>query len=334
MVTIVMYHYIRELARTRYPEIKGLELSLFREQLDYLRRHYRLITAQELIAAVQEERADGSWALPRNSALLTFDDGYAEHFRHVFPLLDEAGVQGCFFPPASTVRERKVLDVNKIHFILAACPDPQAIVGELFRALDDHREENDLESNEAYYERLGRPSRYDPAEVMFVKRMLQTGLPTPLRGLIVDQLFARHVSADEAAFAAELYMSVDELRCMARHGMYVGGHGDRHLWLGRLSPGEQEEEIDRSLEFLADIGTDLDSWIMSYPHGNANDSLLEILRARGCAVGLTTQIDIATSEMEPLLLPRLDTNDLPKHAEAAPNEWTQRVGGILARDAQ
>jgi hypothetical protein len=40
MLTIVMSHRVRELKRSRYPEIKGLELSLFREQIEYVRRHH------------------------------------------------------------------------------------------------------------------------------------------------------------------------------------------------------------------------------------------------------------------------------------------------------
>lgn len=30
---VVMYHYTRDLKHSRYPEIKGLDVSLFREQL-------------------------------------------------------------------------------------------------------------------------------------------------------------------------------------------------------------------------------------------------------------------------------------------------------------
>jgi hypothetical protein len=65
---------------------------------------------------------------------------------------------------------------------------------------------------------------------------------------------------------------------------------------------------------------------MCYPYGSTNATLLDVLRSRDCAVGLTTQVGIATATNDPLLLPRLDTNDLPKYATAMPNEWTQRVG--------
>ncbi len=40
----------------------------------------------------------------------------------------ENGLTGCFFPPAKAVTEHEVLDVNKIHFILAAVPDKRRIL--------------------------------------------------------------------------------------------------------------------------------------------------------------------------------------------------------------
>lgn len=324
-LTIVAYHYVRDLARSRFPEIKGLDVASFREQLGYIRRHCEVVSAQELMAAVARVRRGEPWDLPANAALLTFDDGYSDHFDYVFPLLDEARLPGCFFPPAQAIAERKLLDVNKIHFLLASGADVRVLLGEVLRRVDEHREELGIEPEEALHARWSRPSRYDSEEVVFLKRLLQTALPGELRSRIVAELFAAHVTADESAFAEELYASVDQLRCMVRHGMYVGSHGYSHVRLGFLPPEEQVAEIDRSLEFLAALGTGLDSWILCYPYGDTSEPLLDILRERHCAVGLTTQPRLASSADEPLLLPRLDTNDLPRRADAASCEWTARV---------
>ena len=43
---------------------------------------------EDVIAAVQ-----GKDVLPPNAALLTFDDGYRDHYDHVFPMLAESGLQ-------------------------------------------------------------------------------------------------------------------------------------------------------------------------------------------------------------------------------------------------
>ncbi len=121
-VTIVMYHYVRELGRSRFPEIKGLSLERFSRQLDHIQANYTPVTVEMILDALKSPEQ----SLPPNALLLTFDDGYSDHFTNVFPLLDARGIQGCFFPPARAILEHKVLDVNKIHFVLAAVRDPES----------------------------------------------------------------------------------------------------------------------------------------------------------------------------------------------------------------
>ncbi len=320
-LTIVAYHYVRDLERSRFPEIKGLAVDEFRGQLDYLGRHYAFVRLEDVLSALSDPKA----ALPANAVLLTFDDGYVDHYATVFPILHERGIQGAFFPPAQSVLEDKVLDVNKIHFILAAVRDKAVLVETIGAAVEENRGEFGIDSMAAFRERYAKPSRFDGAEVAFVKRMLQAGLPEVLRRRVTDELFRTHVCADEAAFARELYMTADQIRLMVGCGMYVGSHGYGHHWMDRLSPDEQRYDIARSLDFLALVGAPTRDWVMCYPHGRSNDSLARTLVNHGCALGLTTVVDIARpGECDPLHLPRLDTNDLPNSADAPPNAWTEK----------
>jgi len=310
--SIIMYHYVRELPYTRYPEIKGLKTSLFKEQLAYMQRYYTFVRGADLIAAAYEGKE-----LPERAAWLTFDDAYADHYENVFPILDELGIEGAFFAPVKAITQHEVLDVNKIHFILASVRDIDGLVKELYHLLDGYREEYHLLSNEHYWRKLAKPNRFDPAEVIFVKRMLQVELPEKLRNILTDRLFCEYVTDDEASFSRELYMNEDQLRCMVRHGMYVGSHGYDHYWLDSLPPAKQADEIDRSLAFLKRIGSDTENWIMNYPYGGYNDTLIDIIRARGCKLAISTEVAVATLDKEhAYTLPRLDTNDLPKDRNA------------------
>ena len=54
----------------------------------------------------------------KKSLLLTFDDGYIDHYEYVFPLLKKNNLSGIFYPPVQVITNNKVLDVNKIHFVL------------------------------------------------------------------------------------------------------------------------------------------------------------------------------------------------------------------------
>jgi len=321
-LTIVMYHYVRDLEGSKYPGIKGITVSQFEGQIDYLARHYTFVSADDLIAALGSEDKQ----LPRNAVLLTFDDGYLDHFTNAFPILKRKGIPGCFYPPGKAIIERQVLDVNKIQFVLAVEHDTAALIRDITSILDEFRLQFGLESNEEYRRRFAVPSRYDDENIKFIKSLLQKGLPADCRAQITDLLFQRYVTKDESGFAAELYMTSDQLRCLQDQGMHIGSHSYDHKWLDTLPPKEQESQVDQSLGFLGELGCPEDRWSFNYPYGGYDVSMLSLLREKGVKFGLSTQVDIANlKKHDPLLLPRLDTNDLPRERDAQPNEWTAKV---------
>ena len=317
-LTIVMYHYVRPLGRGAFPAIKGLDLDLFEQQLDYLGRHHIPVSMEAVIDAI-----DGRGDLPPRAVLLTFDDGYLDHYAHVFPRLAARGWSGAFFPPSKAVLERAMLDVNKIHFILASGAVPEDLIATIERAAVERAAEFGLPDLDWYRSRNRLASRYDSVDVNYVKRMLQQALPEALRAQVTAELFARHVSADETAFAEGLYVSVEQLRLMVSAGMHVGSHGDAHYWLSRLTPADQKKDIAASLRLLTAVGADPAYRSMCYPYGEFTGETVEILAEMGFKAAVTTRTALAEpAPATRFALPRLDTNDLPKSAGADPCHWT------------
>lgn len=325
-LTIIMYHYVRDLKNSRFPEIKGLDVCFFKEQLAYLEKHYHFVTAEQVIAAFKKEEK-----LPPKAVLLTFDDAYIDHFTNVFPILEHHKIQGCFYPPVKAITEHSVLDVNKIHFILAATPKDEInnLLNKIKQLLFQYREEYNLQTYEYYFEKLAVANRFDSKEIIFIKRLLQVELPEKLRNIINSRLFTEAVKMEEECFSRELYMNKDQMRCMVDCGMHVGSHGYDHYWLGSLKKEKQEDEIQKSMDFIQEIGGDLNNWTICYPYGNYNEDTIEILKKKHCQFGLTTRVDLASTDSEEedgvFKLPRLDTNDFPRQADATTNEWFQKT---------
>jgi peptidoglycan/xylan/chitin deacetylase (PgdA/CDA1 family) len=307
-LTIVKYHYVRDLARTRFPAIKGRDLAEFRFQLDHIASAYEVVTAEQVMAAVLDEEP-----LPADACWLIFENGYLDHYQHVLPLLLERGWQGSFYVPAKTVTERQILDVNKIHFTLASTDQPDRLVEEIEAFCADGRAAGEkLPSFEEYWQRYAHANRWDTAAVIFVKRMLQKGLPEHLRHACADRLFRRYVTEDMDAFAAELYLDTHQLTLMRQLGMHLGSHGYGHYWLDSLEAADQAADLDASLTFLRGLDVDTDRWTMCYPQGAYDDTTLRLLRERNCALAFTNAPGPATIPgSPPLELPTLDTNDLP-----------------------
>jgi len=316
-VTIIMYHYVRDIKLSRYPDIKGLDITLFKEQIEYLKKHYHFITMEMLIDSI-----DNNSPLPNKSVLLTFDDAYIDHFKYVFPLLNKYKIQGSFFPSVKAITEHTVLDVNKIHFILASEANKSKIITEIKNDLKKFRKDYNLESDSFYYNKLAQSNRFDSADVLFIKRLLQVELDEKLRKIIINNLFEKIVGINEDLFSRELYMDIEQIKCMYRNNMHIGSHGYDHYWLGSLTREKQKIEIEKSLVFLNQIGCNTEQWTMCYPYGNYNDTTIELLLKYNCKLALTIEVNIADlHKYNKYTLPRLNTNDIPKNKDAFTNNW-------------
>jgi peptidoglycan/xylan/chitin deacetylase (PgdA/CDA1 family) len=285
-----MYHYVRDGAR-----VHARTSEEFERQLDYIEANYTVVGCE----------AASARRLPEDACLLSFDDGLREHLEVVAPALEARGFRGVFCPPAKPVLERAVLDVQKTQFLLAHAEDHAALgeqIVELARVEDEAR----------FRAENTPPHRFDPPETVFVKRSLQDGLPEERRQPILDRLFAEHVTADERAFADELYLTLAECRELVQRGHDVIGHGYEHRRLALLEEAAQRAEIERTREFVELVGG---LWAFCYPYGSRNEGTLRLLAESGCVLGLTTDVGVAGPDADLLQLPRLDTNDLPVGGE-------------------
>ena len=305
-LTIVMYHYIRPIIGSEFPGIKGLEIEGFKRQLDFLENNYSIVSSKQVIDKIIKNKE-----LPSKACWLTFDDGYKDHYQYVLPELISRNLSGAFFPPRVAIKENKVLDVNSIHHILSCSDDINKLVNDL----------NDLclqlgmtnEQIHTYYKDYGVANRFDNADTIFIKRMLQHVLPEQIRNEITSILFEKIVGIPEAKFSSRLYMSIDEVRKLVSSGMYVGSHGSMHYWLDRISSQKQKVDISSSVQFLEEVGAPTSNWIMCYPYGAYNNTTLSLLKELGALIGITAEVRKANLGIDnPLTLPRLDTNDFPQ----------------------
>jgi crotonobetainyl-CoA:carnitine CoA-transferase CaiB-like acyl-CoA transferase len=249
-----------------------------------------------------------------------------EHSRDVFPFLQDRKIPAVFFPAASSLIDRHVLDVNKIQFVLAAAPSEEALVEIIDMAVERAAERKDVRALSDYRSDGWKPVRYDSPATSYIKCMLQGVLPADIRATLLDGLFTRFVSSDEKAFAEELYFTTEEAREMARGGATIGCHADRHVTLTSMPREGQAREIDGSLRVLEQIGLPRTPLFFSYAKGAYDSDSVDLLRARGCSLAVTNTPDIATLSPETMLsLPRLDANHLPSDASAPPHAWTLKA---------
>lgn len=306
-ITVIMYHYVREIKNSKHPNIKGLELSNFKSQLEYLKKNYTIISAEDLIS-LHETR----YSFKTPPCLLTFDDGYSDHYNYVYPLLKRHKIKGAFYPSAITSKEEIVLDINKIHYLMDQVPDINILIKETDNLLKRLRKNYNIESTEILYKKYAVANRFDSKDIVFFKRLLQLGLPKPYRKYILNHLMNQFLPISESELSKKLYMSISDLNEMKRDGMHIGSHCYDHFWLNTLNYEDQTLQIKKSLDFLNEIGV-YNDYSIAYPSGGYNKSTLKILKNYDFKFALTTVPSTyrigAVSNYE---IPRLDTNDFPK----------------------
>lgn len=303
--SIIMYHYVRPAATDFTRNLKSLDVRDFRSQLDRMEATFHFVTPSDVMDAVLK----GS-SLPSNSVLLSFDDGYIDHYQFVLPELVSRNLKAVFFPPTGAVFEGRVLDVNKIHFVLAA-ENIDRLVDKLQAFLCAVHGEKSTLILENLHTRFYTPGVYDDPKTNFFKRTLQHGIPEDLRASFIDDLFRENVTVDESAFAQQLYVSPKMLIEMQDSGMTIGSHGHSHYWLNKISDSEKHNDIQKSLDYLSPLGLISDQFWFCYPYGGYDVNTISTLERLGCGVAVTTDVGVAIcNSADRLRLPRIDCNEI------------------------
>ena len=297
---VVMYHYVRDAERTPYPALNTLRISEFDAQLAWLAEGW------SPVSYTQFEASGSGPPLAQGAALLTFDDGFVDHYEAVFPMLRARGWSGVFFVAGAALDDPpRLLNVHKTHFLLAA------LGAERFsrEVLDSVAAAGDARS-------LGWQAevyRYDESPDMAAKHLLNYELPFDETDQVLSMLFERHVG-DGGAFARELYLSRDMIRKMAAAGMTFGFHTERHRVLSRLDRDAQRRELLAGVSRVRDL-TGQASVPFCYPYGHPhtyNADTLAVLREAGYGMAFNTVRRLARPAADPPLeIPRFDTRDLP-----------------------
>jgi peptidoglycan/xylan/chitin deacetylase (PgdA/CDA1 family) len=300
---IVMYHYVRDLPRTRFPRIKGLLTAQFRQQVVGLGERYEMATLESALGFLR-----GDYRPDRDLCLLTFDDGLKDHVADVLPVLAERGLQGVFFLPTACLEEHRVLSVHKNHFLMATLDFDeyrQVFLRELERLSPGTAGAVDARAAADTY-------RWDTPEVAAFKFLLNFGLSEAVRDTILDSLFASYLG-DERAFAHELYLSWGEAVQMQDAGMIMGGHSHRHIALATLDDDRQRDDLATCTDLLHRRLRPQALWPFSYPYGRPhtyNAVTVRSIRGLGYCCGFSTEVGPNRMGQDVFALRRVDTKDI------------------------
>lgn len=257
-LTVIMFHRVLAPSDPRWatadPEY-SLRDDLFADCLDFFKRHYHVVTVDDVLAA----RAGGP-GLPRRPLLITFDDGWSDNEEFALRHLRRAGLPSVMFVVADVVGRDAPFYQERLVGAWRA--------GRL-----------DAAGAAALWQRTGG----DPAAV---PRFGGRDDLEPLRAVItrVEQLAPAARDAALAPLAKVLddgvrYMvTADQLRNLAGHFMAIGAHGKTHTPLTKAADLRAELQGAQTA-LAAHVGTRPST--MSCPHGLHDDRVIAAAHAAG-----------------------------------------------------
>jgi peptidoglycan/xylan/chitin deacetylase (PgdA/CDA1 family) len=107
-----MYHGI---SRTNYnpPVWTQLPEWIFREQLEYLKKYYNVLSMSQMIAILESNRE-----FPERSAMVTFDDGLRNNYSIAYPILKEYSISATIFLTMDFIETERFFWFDELYFLV------------------------------------------------------------------------------------------------------------------------------------------------------------------------------------------------------------------------
>jgi len=107
VVPILMYHRIDEQGRDSSLSVSP---ENFYQQMRFLSRcNYNVISLETLVNAIEQDKK-----LPRNSVVITFDDGYIDNFHSAYPVLKKYNLPATIFVIVNVIGQEDYLNYKQI----------------------------------------------------------------------------------------------------------------------------------------------------------------------------------------------------------------------------
>ena len=219
----VMYHYVRD-NNPEYPNFKNLTVDQFKRQIDFFYDTYGFLSKEDFISSIEQATP------PPTGVILTFDDGFKDHYHNVLPILEEKKAWGLFYVPTAHYKNKKVLN--------------EARIGEF--------------DKEIY-----KDQQLTSCELQF-KRLFNYYVRNEYKTKILDEIALEYLN--EVELYDKLYLTKEELKEMERCGSVIGSHTETHPVLSTLNYEQQKEEVEESYNFL-NLFLDMRWKSFCYPYG-------------------------------------------------------------------
>jgi len=281
---VLMYHEVSDLDDVEsWSVVKKNDLI---RQLGFLVENFTIVDAKTAIERVENREG---FEDKRPLLVITFDDGYAGNYGVLLPVIKRMNIPVTVFVATGAVQDKTMYWYDRLS---CALNKRGPIELDLTRF--------NLGVYKINYCRGARNWR----EIGWLTQRLKEIAPGP-RGKILEQIL-KDVGAKDGEHRLDLRsLTVEELKSLASESLVtIGAHSHCHNILTQLAYEDIRASIARSKTLLEGwTGMDID--LFSYPNGNYNEDIIEIVRGLGFRCAFTTEDRSWSSSENLFAVPRI-----------------------------
>lgn len=306
---ILLYHRVAELPSD--PWSLAVRPSHFNEHLEVLRRYARTMPLRQLLREIQNGR------LPERSAVVTFDDGYADNLYAAKPLLARHGIAATCFVTADAVGNAREFWWDELDNVLL---QSRRLPRELRLTIGGRNYIWDLGDNGQYSnESVQLACRWkfhdtpvSPRYSLYrsLWQLLHSASPE-MRQTILDELVTWS-GIEPVHRPSHRTLSPAEVVALADGDLIeIGAHSVSHSVLSELPLLAQQEEIRQSKARLEQI-VDRPVTCFAYPYGRHRDytkQTTSVVQAAGFQCACSNFSGTVHLSTDPFQLPRIYVQD-------------------------
>jgi peptidoglycan/xylan/chitin deacetylase (PgdA/CDA1 family) len=296
-LSLLIYHRVREERDPIFPE--ELDRHEFSRQMEWLSRWFNVMPLSTAIRRLVEG------TLPRRSAAVTFDDGYADNAEVALPILQRYEVPATFFVATGYLDGGLMWNDAIIHAIRESgrMLDLRAF------GLGQHQLDGDACRRNVIEQIIGK-LKYMPQEER-------------------SRLSSELMQSVGASAPADTMLTSEQVRKLANAGMEIGAHTVSHPILSKCDLPSARVEIADSRKHLQRLsGQPIE--MFAYPNGvpgvDYDAKHVDVVRDLGYLGAVTTAAGVATKNSDRFQLPRFtpwDRSELRFLGRLAWNAWFQ-----------
>ncbi len=245
---IFIYHRVTKLEIDT--QLLAVSPDNFNEQVSFLKKNYNVVTADEFAHLIQSKKK-----FPKHTALITFDDGYADNYNEVIPILESNNAEAIFYITTSHINTTNELWWDELERILLTGKKLPQVINLKIKGKDfSFPTSTDEQRNETYF---------------ILHPLLKWQLPLHRENLLLE--LRNHVGVNVTGRATHRLLTFEELKKLhASKSAVIGAHTHSHSPMSMFNKDVQMHEMKMSKDFLVQLlNTKIEH--ASYPFGSKKD---------------------------------------------------------------